>query len=83
MSEFVVRVNGGAETAVPRASGIYRLAAIAAALTMTEPVSWPVEVEIWVPDLLPDYGPYRYSVGLAPGSDDIYCHTMVGPSPTT
>ena len=58
-TRFHFRIDGGIERAIDTKTGDYSLAA-AAALATEENVSLPAVIQIWVPDLLPDYGPYVY-----------------------
>jgi hypothetical protein len=57
-STFHVRIDGCPEQQITVKTGQY-MAAVAAipALLGADP---PMNVEIWVPRLLPDYGPYFY-----------------------
>jgi hypothetical protein len=58
---FHFRVNGGAESRITVSTGIYQFAALAIP-AMTGNVDLPIEVEIWCPRLLPNYGPFRYEI---------------------
>lgn len=60
MSTFHIRVDGGPEQTITVKTGIYRdaVAAVPALLGL----ELPIEVEIWAPHLLPEYGPYFYRV---------------------
>lgn len=64
-TEFTFTVNGGAERKVKVASTTYveAVAAIPAIFGISE---YPLTIKIWVPILLPDYGPYNYYID-APG----------------
>jgi hypothetical protein len=59
-STFHIRVNGAPEQTITVKTGIYRdaVAAIPALLGLRE----PLDVEIWVPHLVPEYGPYHYRI---------------------
>ncbi|WP_327210049.1 hypothetical protein [Rhizobium leguminosarum] len=67
---FSVRINGGDEQSLACRSDVYQEAAVAA-LAMLDYVKNDggdgEVVEIWIADLLPDYGPYRYLIVTAPG----------------
>lgn len=61
-TKFHVKINGGPEQVIETKSGLYNLA-VSAALAQLDYESLPDEpdiVEIWVPSLLPEYGPYFY-----------------------
>lgn len=59
-SVFHIRINGGREQRMLSKSSVYSYAVAAVpALFDTE---LPVSIEIWVPELLPEYGPYFYRV---------------------
>lgn len=58
--EFHIRINGGEEQTISVASGVYMHAA--AALPAMLGLDLPIDVEIWVPDLLPIYRPFHYRV---------------------
>lgn len=58
---FHVRINGGPEKTIALPSGLYDVAVAASlALATEEQAHGHMQVEIWVPKLLPDYGPYHY-----------------------
>lgn len=59
-STFHIRVDGGPEQTITVKSSIYRNAV--AALPALLGLDLPITVEIWVPSLLPHYGPYFYRV---------------------
>lgn len=56
---FHVRINEGEERAITVKTGIYTYAA-AACLAVFGYDELPVTIEIWLPSLLPEYGPYFY-----------------------
>ncbi len=56
---FHFRVNDGPEQIIRCKSGIYK-EAVAAIPALFGIDSYPAKIEIWVPSLLPDYGPYLY-----------------------
>lgn len=60
-STFSVIVNGSKPFKITINSGLYWLAAFAALAQHgnIEAKNW---IEIWVDDLLPDYGPYNYMI---------------------
>jgi hypothetical protein len=60
MTKFHIRVDGGPEQTITVKTGVYRdaVAAIPALLNL----DLPITVEIWVPHLLPEYGPSHYLV---------------------
>jgi hypothetical protein len=61
LNTFHVRINEGAEQQVSVKTGNYYLAAAAAlALLGYSDDDGETVVKIWVPSLLPDYGPYYY-----------------------
>jgi hypothetical protein len=57
---FHIRINGGPEQRILTKSGVY-VYAVAAVPALFD-TGLPVSVEIWVPRLLPEYGPYSYRV---------------------
>lgn len=59
---FHVKINNGKEQTIETKSGIYKLAVATALAQLDYESSENGEniVEIWVPHLLPDYGPYFY-----------------------
>jgi hypothetical protein len=63
LNTFHVKINGGPEQQVAVRTGEYGLAAVAALAMLEYPESKKGfdEVEIWAPDLIPEYGPYHYS----------------------
>lgn len=63
---FHVRVNDGPEQTLDCESGFYisAAAAVPAILGYNE---YPLHIEIWDPNLLPDYGPYKYVIERAGG----------------
>jgi hypothetical protein len=63
LSKFSVEINKGPTQTIETRTGLYYLAA-AAALAQLEYYATEEGadiVKIWVPDLLPDYGPYFYA----------------------
>jgi hypothetical protein len=67
--QFHVRVNERQEQTISVETGDY-LSAVAAVPALLGAVDYPLEIEIWVPDLLPDYGPYKYRIGQAGSAVD-------------
>lgn len=61
MSVFQVRVNGGPEQTIDVQVSQYRLAA-AAVPALLGCYDLPAVVEIWSATLVPEYGPYFYTV---------------------
>ena len=57
---FHVRINGGPEQTLRVRTGIYVHAV--AALPALLGIDIPADVEIWVPHLMPEYGPYFYRI---------------------
>lgn len=53
---FHYRVDGGPEQILHHPNGLYQHAVAAIAARYSD----DVRVEIWCPELLPDYGPYKY-----------------------
>ena len=61
-SMFHVEINRGPTQIIETRTGLYELAAMAALATLNFKPSEGLDiVKIWVPDLLPDYGPYFYT----------------------
>ncbi len=62
MSTFHVEINKGPEQIIQVKTSQYGLAALAALamLDYIEAQEWNI-VKIWVPELMPDYGPYFYA----------------------
>jgi hypothetical protein len=62
---FSVRINEGPEQTITVKTGIYMYAAVAACsmLGIVQDGPDPILVEIWMPSLLPDYGPTHYMIG--------------------
>ena len=61
--KFFVKINGGPVQTINTKTGIYQLAA-ATALAMLDYTHSKDRldiVEIWVDELLPEYGPYKYA----------------------
>jgi hypothetical protein len=62
---FAVRINGGDEQSLACRTDVYQEAAVAAVAMLDyvkiEGADYEV-VDLWIADLLPDYGPYRYLV---------------------
>lgn len=63
MSEtFHFRINDGAERTIKTKTSFYSVAAAAAlAFVSNDEISEGAKIEIWVPELLPDYGPHVYA----------------------
>jgi hypothetical protein len=58
-----IRVHGETEVrSLTVKTGVYQLAAVAAPAVFG--LELPVDLEIWVDDLLPEYGPYHYRVEM-------------------
>lgn len=57
---FHIRVDGGPEQVISVRTGVYRDAA--AAVPALLGLDLPIDIEIWAPHLLPDYGPCFYRV---------------------
>jgi hypothetical protein len=63
METFCVQINEGPEQVIEVRTGLYHLAALAA-LALTEYPEAQQEhdiIKIWVPELLPGFGPYFYA----------------------
>lgn len=61
MGDFRIRVHGEKRSRkLAVKTTIYRDAAAAVPAIFGK--SLPVDVEIWVPDLIPEYGPYHYRI---------------------
>jgi hypothetical protein len=61
MSEFRIRLHGEKRSRkLSVKTSIYRDAAAAVPAILGKQL--PVDVEIWSPDLIPEYGPYHYRV---------------------
>jgi hypothetical protein len=59
---FHVQINGGKEQTIETRTSLYELAALAAlAMCEYEHNSEYDVVKIWIPKLLPEYGPYFYA----------------------
>lgn len=68
ISKFHIRVNGGNEQIVEAKTGVYAsVSAAVPALLGIEQDQYPLRIEIWVPELLPDYGPYMHYIHEAGG----------------
>lgn len=60
---FHLRVNGGEEQTVKVKTGVYVSAAAAIpAILGIESDTFPLRIELWVPNLLPEYGPYVFYI---------------------
>ncbi|MDM9619061.1 hypothetical protein [Rhizobium sp. S96] len=73
-SAFSVKINGGPEQEIVCRTGLYHRAAAAAVAMLDYPEKtgqWDV-VEIWVPQLQPDYPPSFYAM-----ESDIYGNMIV------
>lgn len=57
---FMIKVNGGAAVEFIASTGVYVHAVMQAFGKLDMP--YPCDVEIWMPSLLPDYGPYFYRI---------------------
>jgi hypothetical protein len=63
LSTYHFTVNGSPEKVCDLKSTIYDEAVAAIPAMLSEPEKqYPLEITIWVPDLLPDYGPYDYYI---------------------
>jgi hypothetical protein len=71
MTDFSIRVNDGPEQTLSVKTGIYQHAAAAAVAILD--LDLPAKIDIWVPALLPQYGPLTF---LA--RDNEYGHLTVG-----
>lgn len=62
MTDFHVEINGGSEQVITTKTSEYALAALAslAQLDYKKHTDYDV-VKIWVPKLVPEYGPYFYA----------------------
>ena len=60
MIDYKILVNGVDEFDFSTHHTEYQLAVLSAFGCLG--LSYPCEVEIWVPHLLPDYGPYKYRI---------------------
>lgn len=62
-SIFHFTINGGPERVFHARTGVYcsAVAAIPAVFGIPEN-EFPIDIEIWVPELLPQYGPYVYRI---------------------
>ena len=65
---FAVQVNGGEVRNIDVLTGVYIVAAAAvpAILGLTQE-QYPLTINIWVENLLPDYGPYDYYIAYPGG----------------
>lgn len=62
MSKFHVQINKGPTQTIETRTGQYGLASLAALANLEYEHSNECDfVKIWVPELLPDYGPYFYA----------------------
>jgi hypothetical protein len=57
---FNFRIDDGPVQSITVKTGIYRDAA--AAIPAVIGLSLPIIVEIWAPELVPEYGPYHFSI---------------------
>lgn len=62
---FQVKVNDGPQREIKVKSGIYVEAVAAVPALLGDENEYPMMVEIWVENLLPDYGPYTYYIEAA------------------
>lgn len=60
MTVFHIRVDDGPENPIDVETGIYVYAAMAVPAILG--LDLPIVVEIWAPDLIPEYGPYLYRI---------------------
>lgn len=61
MTTFRFRVNEGEERELSVKTGVY-VHAVAAIPALFDDITLPFDVEIWCPELVPQYGPYLYIV---------------------
>jgi len=61
---YDVRIDGGEVQQFTCRTGFYSLAALAAVACLSDKANCMIEISI--PDLVPDYGPYLYAVGPDP-----------------
>lgn len=63
---FHVSINGGSEQLISTRTGLYTWAVVAALAMLEYPEKSKDQkhdhVKIWVPNLIPEYGPYYYEV---------------------
>ncbi len=64
---FTVRINGGDPRPFVGATGMYKYAALQAVLSDPSllplpAANKPLIVDIWIPRLIPEYGPYHYMI---------------------
>lgn len=66
---FHYTLNDGPEKTIVVKTGVYKCAAAAVpALAGVDQNAYPLFIKIWVPSLLPDYGPYEYHIGQVGGA---------------
>lgn len=61
MTDFIIDVEGIGPQPFTSLHSEYALAAMEAFGVLG--LSYPCELKIWVPGLMPHYGPYRYRIG--------------------
>lgn len=71
---FRVKVNGGSPADLTVATSLYASAAAAVPATLGVE-QFPVEVQIWVEDLQPDYPPLNFSILEAGGAALVFART--------
>lgn len=81
---FRVSVNGRVTQSITVPVGFYHIAVMACLSLVTEDDFYegsiiPIHVKIWVPHLLPEYGPYNYIIGYT--EEGIYSCWGVGTTP--
>lgn len=62
MTTFHFTIDGGPEETITVDSGVYLNAVAAIPALFNLHVEDELIVRIWVPELLPDYGPYSYAI---------------------
>lgn len=70
---FAVKPEGCDEQVFSSSSSIYEEAALQAFVMLSLPI--PSKLEIWVPEFLPNYGPYTYELSRKFG---VLCVDCVG-----
>ena len=67
-NKFHFTINDGPEQTITMKSGVYVqvVAALPGVLGIDQD-AYPLTIKIWVPDLLPEYGPYTYYIDAAGG----------------
>lgn len=77
--QFTFTINGGKERTIKTKTTTYIEAAAACpAKAGVKASDYPLVVSVWVPDLLPDYGPYDYYIDKPGGQVAIYIERWDG-----